>query len=65
LPLTRQVPSLRPSPDKGRTGGVRSGGIRALCMICSANPPSIPPCQGGSREPLHGGCQSSPSLTYF
>jgi hypothetical protein len=50
---------FRPSPDKGRTGGVGRGEIRVLCMIRSAKPPSIPPCQGGSRELLHWGCRSS------
>ena len=40
--LTRQGLSLRPSPDKGRTGGVGSAEIRALRMICSANPPRSP-----------------------
>ena len=45
--LTRERSSFRPSPDKGRAGGVCGGEIRVLCMMGSAKPPSIPPCQGG------------------
>jgi hypothetical protein len=41
--------SFRPSPDKGRTGGVCSGEIGFLHGF-RPNPPSIPPCQGGSGQ---------------
>jgi hypothetical protein len=40
--MTRKRLTLCFSLDKGRTGGVGRGEIRALCMICSAKPPLIP-----------------------
>jgi hypothetical protein len=49
LSSLRERSSLRPSPDKGRTGGVCSGEMDFPRMIYRPKPPSFPPCQGGSR----------------
>ena len=41
---------FRPSPDKGRPGGVGSAEIGLSSMIARP-PPSFPSCQGGARKP--------------
>jgi hypothetical protein len=50
--MMRERLSFRPSPDKGRTGGVCGSEITFLYDL-PPKPPSFPPCQGeADKQPL-------------
>jgi hypothetical protein len=45
--MVRERLSFRPSPDKGRTGGVCGGWNQLFRMIYRPKTPLIPPLSGG------------------